>query len=234
MTITNSQKLRTRARLMYFYFDPAKLKVRSDLGIADISFAPQLFFEDATLRGIALKLNHWVESPASADQPYFDALGILLVHELARLNRGTPSIRPQMRGGVASWQQRIVTAYIEEHLADQIPLATLAQLVKLSPSYFCRAFKQSFGVPPHRYHMGRRVERAKELLVQRTSSVTQVGMTSDSVRRVPSQRPFTRRLGLPLPIISEASAGEERPRVGVNRSKAVPFPAPPSSNFKTR
>ena len=171
-----SQKLRTRARLMYFYFDPAKLKIRSDLGIADISFTPQLFFEDATLRGIALKLKHLVESPASGDQPYFEALGFLLVHELARLNRGTPSIRPQIRGGIAAWQQRIVTAYIEEHLADQVPLATLAQLVGLSPHYFCLAFKQSFGVPPHRYHMGRRVERAKELLVQRTSSMTNIGM----------------------------------------------------------
>ena len=171
-----SQKLRTHARLMYFYFDPAKLKIRSDLGIVDISFAPRLFSK-STLWGIALKLRHLVESPASGDQLYFEALGFLLVHELARLNGGTPSIRPQIRGGIAAWQQRIVTAYIEDHLADQVPLATLAQLVGLSPYYFCRAFKQSFGVPPHRYHMGRRVERAKDLLAQRTSSVTHIGMT---------------------------------------------------------
>ncbi len=172
-----SQKLRTRARLIYFYFDPAQLKIRSDLGIADISFTPRLFFEDAMLWGIALKLKHLVESPASVDQLYFEALGSLLLHELARLNRGTPSIRPQIRGGIAARQQRIVTAYIEKHLADQVPLAALAQLVGLSTYYFCRAFKQSFGVPPHRYHMEQRVERAKELLAQRTSSVTHIGMT---------------------------------------------------------
>jgi hypothetical protein len=41
--------------------------------------------------------------------------------------------------------------YIEGHLAEHISLATLAQLVRLSPHYFCRAFKQSFGLPPHRY-----------------------------------------------------------------------------------
>ncbi len=172
-----SQKLRTRARLIYFYFDPAQLKIRSDLGISDISFTPRLFFEDAMLWGIALKLKHLVESPASVDQLYFEALGSLLLHELARLNRGTPSIRPQIRGGIAARQQRIVTAYIEKHLADQVPLAALAQLVGLSTYYFCRAFKQSFGVPPHRYHMEQRVERAKELLAQRTSSVTHIGMT---------------------------------------------------------
>ena len=57
-------------------------------------------------------------------------------------------------------------AYIEEHLAEQIPLKTLAQLVRLSPCYFCRAFKQSFGVPPHRYHSARRIEQAKALLAR--------------------------------------------------------------------
>jgi AraC family transcriptional regulator len=54
--------------------------------------------------------------------------------------------------------------YIEEHLGEQISLAKLAQLVGLSTYYFCRAFKQSLGLPPHRYHNNRRIEQAKVLL----------------------------------------------------------------------
>jgi AraC family transcriptional regulator len=38
----------------------------------------------------------------------------------------------------------VVAAYIEEHLAEAIPLHVLAKLVQLSAYYFCRAFKQSF------------------------------------------------------------------------------------------
>jgi methylphosphotriester-DNA--protein-cysteine methyltransferase len=45
---------------------------------------------------------------------------------------------------------------------------------RLSPYHFARAFKQSFGVPPHRYHIERRIARAKELLSG--SSVTEVAM----------------------------------------------------------
>jgi AraC family transcriptional regulator len=82
-----------------------------------------------------------------------------------------------VRGGLAGWQQRIVTTYIEEHLAEQIPLATLARLVRLSPYYFCCAFKQSFGLPPHRYHNSRRIEQAKILLAKPAPSVTDVGLT---------------------------------------------------------
>jgi AraC-like DNA-binding protein len=93
-----------------------------------------------------------------------------------RLNAGTPRIEAQARGGLAAWQERTVSSYIEEHVAEHIPLAMLARLVRLSPYYFCRAFKQSFGLPPHRYHNDRRIELAKTLLAKPMSSVTDVGL----------------------------------------------------------
>src|ERR1700716_4406370 len=93
-------------------------------------------------------------------------------HPSGRRAGGGPPPGAPARGGLAAWQQRTVAAYIEEHLAEQIPLGTLAQLVRLSPYYFCRAFKQSFGIPPHRYHTGRRIEHAKILLAGRKLSVT--------------------------------------------------------------
>lgn len=61
-------------------------------------------------------------------------------------------------------------------MEEQIPLATLAGLARLSPYYFCRAFKQSLGVPPHRYHSRRRIERAKALLAKQSPSVTEIGL----------------------------------------------------------
>jgi AraC family transcriptional regulator len=66
--------------------------------------------------------------------------------------------------------------FIEEHLAEDISLATLAELVDLSLYHFARAFKQSFGVPPHRYHMARRMDRARDLLQRSALSVTQIGL----------------------------------------------------------
>jgi AraC family transcriptional regulator len=52
---------------------------------------------------------------------------------------------------------------------------SLAQLAQLSPYHFSRAFKQSFGMPPHQYLTSRRIERAKSLLAERKLSVTEIG-----------------------------------------------------------
>jgi AraC family transcriptional regulator len=88
---------------------------------------------------------------------------------------GTPR-KSAVRGGLAGWQQRIVTAYIEDHVADTVLLADLAKLVGLSTYHFCRAFKQSFGIPPLRYHASRRIDRAKALLAKPAPSVTKIGL----------------------------------------------------------
>ncbi len=52
----------------------------------------------------------------------------------------------------------------------------MAALVHLSPFHFSRAFKQSFGMPPHRYHMMRRVEAAKELLNTTKTPMTEIAL----------------------------------------------------------
>jgi AraC family transcriptional regulator len=161
-------------RVVYFYLEPEKMPTLVEAGCMNTALAPRLFFEDATLWDTALKLKRLV---GTDNRPYFDALGVVLAHELVRLNAGYQRIEAAARGGLAGWQQRIATAYIEEHVAEQIPLATLAQLVRLSPSHFCRAFKQSLGVPPHRYHNNRRIEHAKTLLAKPAPSVTDIALT---------------------------------------------------------
>jgi AraC family transcriptional regulator len=170
------QEPRVRSRIIYFYFDPVRMPTDYGCGFSD--FSPRLYFEDSVLWETAIKLSKLAESGGgAADRPYQQALSVILAHELRRLNSNVPAITVPIRGGLASWQERIVASYIEDHLAEQISLAKLASLVRLSPYYFCRAFKQSFGVPPHRYHTGRRIERAKSLLTRMDLSVTDIGLS---------------------------------------------------------
>jgi AraC family transcriptional regulator len=186
--------LRTLSRLTFFYFDPAKMPVLSETGA--VNLAPRMYFENAQLWETAIKLTNVIESAGADNNRYLEALGTVLAHELARLEPGATHTQTLVRGGLAAWQQRVVTEYIEEHLPDQISLASLAQLVRLSPYHFCRAFKQSFGIPPHRFHTSRRIERAKALLAKPAPSVTDIGLTVGFSQTSSFTAAFRRATGL--------------------------------------
>jgi AraC family transcriptional regulator len=167
------QDPRVLTRSVFLYIDPNGPLLDPALSFSEIEFKPRLFFFDRDIWETAIKLKMQVENPASSG--YAEALGLVLAHELVRLNRGT-SVVPIFRGGLAGWQQKKVTDFIEEHLNEDISLHELADVAELSRYHFARAFKQSFGLPPHRYHMSRRMERAKALLEVPARSVTEVGL----------------------------------------------------------
>jgi AraC family transcriptional regulator len=88
----------------------------------------------------------------------------------------TPGSATAIRGGLSARKQKLVVEHIEQHVAERISLRALAKLAKLSPYHFARAFKHSFGAPPHRYHMARRMKHAQELLLRSALPVTQIGV----------------------------------------------------------
>lgn len=159
---------RAPVQVVCFYFDPAGPLFDGESGATPLK--PRLLFKDSGIWDAATRLK---EACCAGSQRDGEALAAALAHELIRSNEPPP--RPSvLRGGLSGWQQRTVADHIESNLAEALRLAELAKLVRLSPYHFARAFKQSFGMPPHRYHVGRRIARAKDLLADSTHSVTEI------------------------------------------------------------
>ncbi len=57
---------------------------------------------------------------------------------------------------------------------EQWPVRRLARVSGVSAAHFARSFKDAFGVPPHRYLLTRRIERATALLRDTSLSVTEI------------------------------------------------------------
>lgn len=54
------------------------------------------------------------------------------------------------------------------------PIQRLAAVSHVSKAHFARSFKDAFGVPPHRYLLTRRIERAMALLRDSDLSITDI------------------------------------------------------------
>jgi transcriptional regulator GlxA family with amidase domain len=57
---------------------------------------------------------------------------------------------------------------------EEWPVDRLARVSRVSQAHFARSFRDAFGVPPHRYLLTRRIERAKTLLRDTEISITDI------------------------------------------------------------
>jgi len=57
---------------------------------------------------------------------------------------------------------------------EEWPVRRLARVSFVSEAHFARSFKDAFGVPPHRYLLTRRIERATALLRDTERSITDI------------------------------------------------------------
>jgi AraC family transcriptional regulator len=80
-------------------------------------------------------------------------------------------------------------------LHQQLRLSTLAEECRLSMSHFSRSFKQSFGVPAHRYVIHCRVEFAKSLLKSSSTPLAEIALRSGFSDQAAFSRTFGALVG---------------------------------------
>jgi AraC family transcriptional regulator len=159
------------------FLDPAA--VGRELGEAScLEFLPSLAAPDPMVRATLVALQRLVES--DEDQALSDlfagSVASMLVAHLALryANRPAGMMRPPSRNDIPAARLRHVVERIEDDPGQPYSLSEFGELAGLSPWQLCRAFKQVIGMPLHRYALGRRVERAKELLASSDAPVAEV------------------------------------------------------------
>jgi AraC family transcriptional regulator len=94
------------------------------------------------------------------------------------------SEKSAFRGGLPIRQLRKVEDHLSEHLADDISVEVLAELVELSPFHFSRVFKEATGMSPLQFVTRERITRAQQLIRETSRSLIEialdVGYTSPS------------------------------------------------------
>ena len=83
---------------------------------------------------------------------------------------------PVYRGGMPIHQLRKVEDYVTAHLAEDISIEGLAELVELSPSHFAHVFKETTGMTPLQFVTRQRITRAQQLIRETSRSLIDVGL----------------------------------------------------------
>ncbi|MBF5092194.1 helix-turn-helix transcriptional regulator [Novosphingobium sp. NBM11] len=101
----------------------------------------------------------------------------------------------QTKGGLASWQVRRVTDYIDQKLETPLITEELAAVARLSTGHFCRAFKVSLGETPHAYVIRQRLRRAQTLMIHTRDTLSQIACACGLTDQAHLTRLFRRIVG---------------------------------------
>ena len=163
---------------------------------SEVELLPHFSTSDGLVLQIGLALKQVLENNPKGSRLYAETMAnALAVHLLQNYSAQQPILR-EYSGGLARHQLRQVIDYINDHLDRNLSLTELAAIAQISPHYFTRLFKQSTGLTPHQYVIHRRVERAKELLLNRELSIAEVAYSVGFANQSHLNRHLKRLLGV--------------------------------------
>ena len=161
-----------------------------------ISLRPSLGDHDPLIERLMLDIQESLRTPDSTSCVYADYLAYALAARLLRQHSSATHTNPAPKGGFTKLQLQRATDFMEAHLGSTLTLDDLAAATGLSAGHFARRFKASTGMPPHRYLMRLRVERAKRML-HSGDSLTEIALACGFAHQEHLTRNFRQQMGVP-------------------------------------
>lgn len=183
--------------------------------VAGLEFHPPAYVPDRvdpTMRALAEALVPAFDRPGELSALFVDrvlfAAAAHLVHMHSRA--GPDQVLPRPTQGLAPWQQRRAAQMLLDQLERATTLAELAASCGLSSSHFSRAFRQSFGLPPHRWLLRERVRRAAHLLTTTPQPIDEIAVACGFVDQSHLSRVFRKMMHMPPAAWRRARTADDR------------------------
>lgn len=151
-------------------------------------------FFDAILANLAAAMHRSLTDEAAASAGFTAMIFEVLLPYIIKTFGALDTSR--LKGGLSGWQMRGVERLVAERMQSQVQLSELASVCGLSRSYFVTAFRVATGMSPHQWVIGRRIERARDLLRHPELSLIDVGIGCGFADQSHFTRTFTRIVGV--------------------------------------
>lgn len=168
-------------------------------GIRQVEIAPTPAFggeSDQTLRYLALSLIPALQRPGELNALFADHVVTAAGLHLAQAYGAIDLAATRPRGGLAPWQEWRAREMMLASLDADIGLASLAAACGLSPGNFAKAFRRTVGMPPHRWMLRQRVNRAQEMLLRSNEPLDAIALDCGFADQSHLTRVFARATGV--------------------------------------
>jgi AraC family transcriptional regulator len=147
--------------------------------VSQAEIVPRFAVLDPLLEQLAIAISTALRDGTVKDGLYIDTVAQMVAVHLARQHssRSRP-VRMSAMKAISGWRIRRLVDFVEENLDCDLSLEAMGTEVGISPLYLPRAFKAAVGQSPHQYVLGRRIERAKELLRNTDSPIVDVALST--------------------------------------------------------
>ena len=152
--------------------------IATDLHLNQIELLHNFNIHDPRIEHICLALLAELAAGGPSGRIYGEGLSTALAAHLLSTYSSQPQAPAEQLKGLPTPVLRRVVSMIEDRLAEDLGLAELASEAGLSISHFSSLFRLSTGLPPHRYIVQRRVERAQSLLQTTALPIEEVAITA--------------------------------------------------------
>jgi AraC family transcriptional regulator len=152
--------------------------------------------QDLTLRRLMEVLLREKRDGFQSGSLFLDGVATALASYLVRHYSSAGPVEGNSAGGMAPSVLRRCIEFMETNLEGDLRLSELAREAGLSASHFIRSFRQSTGKTPYQFLLHRRVERARLLIRDHHTSLTEVGLASGFADQHHLARVFRRITGV--------------------------------------
>lgn len=166
---------------LHFYLPRRILDgITAEMGVPRISkltCQPGVGMEDPVVRQLLASLLPCMREPDRSNMLFVDHVALAVGSHVAQAYGGMGLLCRAPRGGLAPWQESRAKELLSASIDKEVSLSQLAEACGLSVRHFGRAFRQSTGVPPHRWLLKKRVDKAKTLLVNPALSLAEIALS---------------------------------------------------------
>ncbi|EQB4544746.1 helix-turn-helix transcriptional regulator [Pseudomonas aeruginosa] len=157
---------------------------------------PDINLRNDLLIPLLARIRRWpIEQQLEIDSIQRETILMLVTQEIVRHQHSRQNTRLAPHAGLSPRAQKLLKEFVAANYDTQIQLQTLADLVDMSRFHFSRAFKASFGLPPHKYLLNERMQVATAKLRQTQDSITEIAMQVGFSSSGELARLFRQRMG---------------------------------------